>query len=76
MNIGTKVGLKDKARLARGFISILSDDVTRLYTDIEDNDTVDMDESIRDVKETLQCLIDITMEIEYMIYLAKRESRK
>ncbi len=75
MTIEIKSGLRTKARLLRGFMSILSDDISRVHADIEDCEIVSLEESIRDSKETLQCLIDTIIELEYAVYLSKRETR-
>ena len=75
MNTETKSKLRSKARLLRGFMSILEDDITRVHSDIEDCEMVSLEESIQDSKETLQCLIDTVVELEYAIYVSKREAR-
>jgi hypothetical protein len=76
MTIDVKSRLRSKARLLRGFMSILQDDICRVHADIEDCEIVSLEESIRDSKETLQCLIDTIIELEYTVYLSKREARK
>ena len=75
MNTEIKSKLRSKARLLRGFMSILEDDITRVHSDIEDCEVVSLEESIQDSKETLQCLIDTVVELEYAIYVSKREAR-
>lgn len=75
MTTETKSNLRSKARLLRGFMSILGDDIARVHADIEDRELVSLEESIQDAKETLQCLIDTIIELEYAIYLSKRETR-
>lgn len=75
MTIETKLNLRSKTRLLRGFMSILEDDISRVHADIDDCELIGLEESIRDSKETLQCLIDTIIELEYAVYLSKRESR-
>jgi hypothetical protein len=75
MTTETKTNLRSKARLLRGFASILEDDIARVHADIEDREIVSLEESIRDSKETLQCLIDTLVELEYAVYISKREVR-
>lgn len=75
MTVEIKSNLRSKTRLLRGFMSILEDDIARVHADIDDCEMVRLEESIQDSKETLQCLIDTIVELEYAVYVSKREAR-
>lgn len=76
MDINTRIKMRSKARLAKGLMNILQDDVERVVNDVDDCDIVSMKESIQDAKGTLQCMIDNLVELEYTMYLVKRGSRE
>lgn len=65
--------MKDRARLARGLANALGYDVDYIYSDVENLDLLCMNESIRETKDTLQKLMDNVTELEYLLYLAKRD---
>lgn len=68
-----KKEMKDRARLSRGLVNGLGYDVEYLYTDVENYDVICMGESIREIKDTIQKLTDNIIEIEYLLYLLKRD---
>lgn len=69
--------LKDKARSTRGLVNGLVCDTDYIYTDANNFDLLCLGESLREAKETLQRLTDNLKELEYLLYLIKREdSRK
>lgn len=69
--------LKERARSARGLVNGLVCDTDYIYTDANNFDLICMGESLREAKETLQKLTDSLKELEYLLYLIKREdSRK
>ena len=76
MDVNTRIKMRSKARLAKGLMNILQDDVDRVVTDVDDCDIVSMKESIQDARGTLQCMIDNLVELEYTLYLVKRGSRE
>ena len=76
MDINTRIKMRAKARLAKGLTNILLDDIDRVINDVDDCDIVSMKDSIQDAKGTLQCMIDNLVELEYTMYLAKRETRE
>ena len=68
-----KKEMRERARLARGLANALGYDVDYIYADVENYDLICMSESIRETKETIQKLIDNVMELEYLLYLIKKE---
>ena len=68
-----KKEMRERARLARGLANALGYDVDYIYSDVENYDLICMSESIRETKETIQKLIDNVMELEYLLYLIKKE---
>ena len=74
--MATKQEMMERARLVRGLANALTHDAEYIYDDVRTYDIVCMTESIRDIRETINKLIDNVTELEYMLYLAKRgESR-
>lgn len=72
-----KKEMRDRARLARGLANALGHDVDYVHMDVENFDLICMNESIRETKDTLQKLMDNITELEYLMYLLKKdESRK
>lgn len=71
-----KKEMKERARLARGLANALGYDVEYIYTDVENCDVICMNESIRETKDTLQKLMDNVTELEYLLYLLKREDSR
>lgn len=76
MDINTRIKMRSKARLVKGLMNILFDDVERIGNEAEDCDVVNLKDSIQDAKGTLQCLLDNIVELEYSVYLSNRETRK
>ena len=69
--------LKERARSTRGLVNGLVCDTDYIYTDVNNFDLICMGESLREAKETMQKLTDSLKELEYLLYLIKREdSRK
>lgn len=65
--------IKERARLARVLANALGHDAEYLYSDAENYDLMCLGESIRETKETIQKMIDNVMELEYLVYLIKKE---
>jgi hypothetical protein len=76
MDINTRIKMRSKARLTKGLMNILSDDVERICNEVDDCDVVNLKDSIEDAKGTLQCLLDNIVELEYTVYLSKRGMRE
>lgn len=68
-----KQEMKDRARLARGLANALGYDTEYVYTDVQNFDLICLDESLRETKDTLQKLTDNLTELEYLVYLIKKE---
>ena len=71
-----KLDMKKKAQTIRGLVNLLKDDADYICVDANDFDLIGLGESIPEVKDTIQILIDNVMELEYYLYLCnQRESR-
>lgn len=68
-----KRGVRGRARLLRGLTNVLQVDADYIWSDSSDQDLVCLGESIREAKTTLQQITDCLTELEYMLYLMKRE---
>ena len=69
-----KMIMRGKARLSRGLVNLLKDDTEQIYNDVNVFDIISLEESIRDIKRTLQQLQDATTDLEYHLYLAKQDA--
>ena len=67
MDINTRIKMRSKARLTKGLMNILFDDIERISNEKD---------SIQDAKGTLQCLLDNIVELEYSVYLSNRGTRE
>lgn len=76
MDINTRIKMRSKARLTKGLMNILFDDVERISNEVDDCDVVNLKDSIQDAKGTLQCLLDNIVELEYTVYLSSRGTRE
>lgn len=76
MDINTRIKMRSKARLAKGLMNILSDDIKRICNEVDDCDVVNLKDSIQDAKGTLQCMIDNLVELEYTVYLSRLGTRE
>lgn len=76
MDINTRIKMRSKARLVKGLMNILFDDVERISNEVDDCDVVNLKDSIQDAKGTLQCLLDNIVELEYNVYLSNRGTRE
>ena len=69
-----KMIMRGKARLARGLVNLLKDDTEQIYNDVNIFDVISLEEALRDTKRTAQQLLDATTDLEYYLYLAKKDS--
>lgn len=69
-----KMLMRGKARLARGLVNLLKDDTEQIYNDVNIFDVISLEEAILDTKRTTQHLLDATTDLEYYLYLAKKDS--
>lgn len=68
-----KLLMRGRARLAKGYVNLLRDDVEYIYSDINKSDMSRLEEDLKDLKHTVQQLMDTATELEYYLYLAKTE---
>nr|DAH43984.1 MAG TPA: hypothetical protein [Caudoviricetes sp.] len=71
MNVRVKRELQNKARLAYCLVDILEYDVDNLKNDTNECKSEELLETLTEVKETLQNITDIIVEMEYALYLDK-----
>ena len=64
--------LKIRARLARGLLNVLKDDVDVIQLDVDNYDLISLETSIHETRETLQKIADNLKELEYVIYLSEQ----
>ena len=76
MDVNTRIKMRSKARLVKGLMNILFDDVERISNEVDDCDVISLKDSIQDAKGTLQCLLDNIVELEYNVYLSNRSTRE
>ena len=63
--------IRKRARLTRGLLNLLKDDIDCICIDADTDDLFTIDVSIAEAKDTTQKIIDSVMELEYMVYKAK-----
>lgn len=68
-----KRGIKARARLLRGLTNVLQVDADYIWSDSNNHEVLCLGESIREAKMTIQQVTDCLTELEYMLYLMKRE---
>ena len=69
-----KMLMRGKARLARGLVNLLKDDTEQIYNDVNVFDVISLEEAISDTKRTTQQLNDAITDLEYYLYLAKKDA--
>lgn len=67
--------IKARARLTRGLLSILKDDVDMLNIDADNLNLISIEDSIKETKDTLCDIMDNVNEIEYAV-ISLKEVRK
>jgi hypothetical protein len=68
-----RIEMRQKARKLRGLLNLLTDDIYHVNEDAKDFDLICLNESLTDTKNTLQMLIDSTVDLEYTLYLSQQE---
>ena len=63
--------IKARARLAKGLMNILADDISMLNVDADTLNLFSIDESIKEVKDTLANIMDNINELEYAVAALK-----
>lgn len=69
-----KMLMRGKARLTRGLVNLLKDDAEQVYNDVNNFDIISLEEAITDTKRTAQQLLDAATDLEYYLYLAKKDA--
>lgn len=69
-----KLVMRGKARLSRGLVNLLKDDTEQIYNDVNVFDVISLEEAIGDTKRTTQQLLDAVTDLEYYLYLAKKDT--
>lgn len=64
--------MRSKAQMIRGLTNVLRKDADYICVDADDHDLVGLGESLREVKETIQSLINNVEDLEYLVYATKR----
>lgn len=70
-----KLVMRGKARLSRGLVNLLKDDTEQIYNDVNVFDVISLEEAIGDTKRTTQQLLDAITDLEYYLYLAKKDAQ-
>lgn len=73
MKTKVKAKIKARARITRGLLCVLKDDVENLSMAVDDFDAFGVDMAVREINETLQKFIDNLTELEYIMYLHEHE---
>ena len=68
-----KMEMIKKARMIRGLVNVLKYDAEYLCADTKDFDLIGLGVSLEETKDTLQKMIDYVAELEYAVYLSKRD---
>lgn len=70
-----RMDIRKRARLTRGLLNLLKDDIECICIDADTCDLLTIGESINEAKDTIQKIIDNVMELEYAVYVLKQDSR-
>lgn len=65
--------MRNRARSIRGLVNALQSDADYVFSDVETFDVIGLSESLKELKITIQDLIDHTAELEYALYLINSE---
>lgn len=65
--------VKARARLLRGLVNVFQLDADYIWSDSNNYDAACLNESIQEAKITLQQITDSLTELEYLLYLIRRE---
>lgn len=71
MNNKTKREIRSKARIACGLSDVLKYDTSNILSDANECHMDILIETVLNTKETLQNLVDVIAEIEYLLYLER-----
>lgn len=68
--------VKARARLLRGLVNVFQLDADYIWSDSNNYDAACLNESVQEAKITLQQITDSLTELEYLLYLIRREESK
>lgn len=71
MSSRSKREIQNKTRLAHCLVDILEYDIDNLKNDAHECNSDELMETLQETKATMQNIIDIVTEIEYILYLEK-----
>lgn len=71
MIILAKNEIKARARLSRGLVNILKDDVDMLNVDADDFNPYTISESIKETRDTINDMMANLDELEYVVFRLK-----
>lgn len=71
MSSRSKREIQNKTRLAHCLVDILEYDIDNLKNDAYECNPDELMETLQETKATMQNIIDIVTEIEYVLYLEK-----
>lgn len=72
MTTNTKTEMKSRARITRGLINLLLDDMDYISEDIEKYDIINLAKSIDEARANILELDGHLSELEYLAYVSKR----
>lgn len=70
----SKMKMRKQARLSRGVLNLLKDDLEMICMDADAYNLMALKISINEAKDTIQRLLDSIIDLEYCLYLLKNES--
>lgn len=68
-----KMAMRGNARLIKGLVNLLLDDVKQIHADVDGYDLISLEEAIREAKRTTQRLNDSIIDLEHCLYQAKQD---
>lgn len=68
-----RIELRKRSRDIKGLINLLQEDAKYICVDADDVDLLGLSESIKEIKDTIQSVVDNVMELEYAVYLSKKD---
>jgi hypothetical protein len=69
-----KRDMRGRARLLRGLANVLQVDADYIWSDSNNFELLCLNESIKEAKTTLQQITDCLTELEYLLYLTRRDN--
>lgn len=67
-----KMIMRSRARSIKGLINVLQSDAEFICADADDFDLVGLNESLPELKDTVERLTDNIAELEYALYLSRK----